>query len=153
VVNQHASIKLNDQAQLSLRLFRALFILSITHEDDYTRSLKSFGSYEPDYIVEFDASLYGSGCVLYKRTSESREIRLGSSSISLESYEFGENSSFQNVAEFIAAICGLAILSYWCPKGSCIWFQGDSVSALTWLETGKFGSIPVSKAPHLHLMS
>ena len=49
----------------SLRLFRALFILSIIiREESWTPSLESFEVANPQLIVEFDANLFGGGVII-----------------------------------------------------------------------------------------
>ena len=129
---------------LTLRLFRAIFILSVARHEALSRPLMSFRSMIPQLIIEFDASLFGGG-VLYYQCCESREVFLGSVSFPLEKLCFGSDSAFQNSAEFITAVIGLIVAMKFSPVGTCVMFRGDSETALTWLETGKFRSLLITK--------
>jgi hypothetical protein len=107
--------------------------------------MSSYRSESPQVIVEFDASLFGAGVILYRVDSEGREIYLGSASFSLKLLQFFDDSSFQNTSEFIAAVMGLIIAIKYCSPETKVRFRGDSVCALNWLETGSFRSIWITK--------
>jgi hypothetical protein len=144
--NQYVHISLDEQMVLTLRLFRAIFLLSIAREDLFTRPLTSFKTESPQLVIEFDASLFGCGALLYDVSNhETDEVLLGSVSFSSEIWEFGDRSEFQNTAEFTAAVVGLIIAMKFCGQGTRVGFRGDSMSALRWLETGKFRSSLITK--------
>jgi hypothetical protein len=138
--------------RLTLRLFRAIFILSVARHEVLSRPLKSFQSVSPQLIVEFDASLFGGG-ILYYQCCESREVLLGSVSFSLDILCFGTDSTFQNSAEFITAIIGLIVAMKFSPIGTHVMFRGDSETALSWLETGKFRSLLITKVATVFIYS
>lgn len=147
--NQHVCIHLTDQLVMTLRLFRAIFIMGILRDDLFSRPFRSFRMIQPQIVIEFDASLFGCGVILYA-ISGTEERFLGSVSVSLSTLKFGHDSSFQNAAEFIAAVVGLVVTMKLCEPGTCVKFRGDSISALTWLQTFKFKSILIHKMATLY---
>ena len=64
-----------------------------------TSRMESFQPERLEYIVEFDASLSGTGILWFKRLSDGTEVSLGGSAVDLRGFEFGADSSFQNTAE------------------------------------------------------
>ena len=77
-------------------------------EVQFSRALGSFRIHQPAWIVEFDASLTGSGILWYHRpSSEAQEVLLGGCSVDITSLGFGTDASYQNTAEFIAASLGV----------------------------------------------
>ena len=68
------------------------------------------------------------------------------------------NSSYQNVAEFTAAVVGLIALIRTCvkerkPLPEAVIFMGDSISALTWLDKEKHkGSLAFGASTLLNLI-
>jgi hypothetical protein len=138
--SRHTSIFINNDARISLLVFRALFTLAMTHEDIFARPLFSFCPRCPEWIIEFDASLFGGGVVVHKVGPDQRETRLGACQFSLYSLDFQDDSSFQNTSEFLAAIVGLMLAIRLGCSGASVCFRGDSISALTWLESGRFRS-------------
>ena len=148
---EHVSVDLSRSAKMALRLFRAIFLVAMLDEGKFTRSFYSFQRVlEPDYIIEFDASLFGCGILLYK-CENGRELYLGATSFSIEQLRFGMDSTFQNAAEFTAGVLGLVVLSKICEKGSSVVFRGDSCSALTWLEEGRFRSNFITRMAFVYI--
>jgi hypothetical protein len=94
--NQYVHVRLPEDAQRALRLFRALFILSIAREDVFARPMESYRSVDPQVIVEFDASLFGGGVIVRHVVGDRQEVVLGSACFSLESLKFYDESAFQN---------------------------------------------------------
>jgi hypothetical protein len=131
--NQHTSIFINNDARISLLVFRALFTLAMTHEDIFARPLFSFCPRCPEWIIEFDASLFGGGVIVHKVGPDQCETRLGACQFSLYSLDFQGDSSFQNTSEFLAGIVGLMLAIRLGCSGASVCFRGDSISALTWL--------------------
>ena len=77
---------------------------------------------------------------------------MGGSAVDLSSLDFGEDSSYQNVSEFIAATMGLVGLRLLlardgssAPLGN-VEMRGDSMAALTWTKTERFRSDLVGNA-------
>jgi hypothetical protein len=123
---RHTSIFISNDARISLLVFRALFTLAVTHEDIFARPLLSFCPRCPEWIIEFDAS-FGGGVI-------------GACQFSFHSLDFQNDSSFQNTSEFLVAIVGLMLAIRLGCLGASVCFRGDSISALTWLESGRFRS-------------
>lgn len=132
---RHATFLLPDEAQRAIRGWRAMLYMVSFNEQQYTRRLVSFQPESLEYIVEFDASLTGAGILWYKRLSDGTEVSLGGSAVDLKGFEFGSDSSFQNTAEYIGCIIGMAGLAILGIRDADIEVRGDSVAALTWAET------------------
>lgn len=133
--NRHALFSLPEEAQMAIRGWRAMLYLVSFDEQRYTRRMESFQPEQLEYIVEFDASLSGAGILWFKRMTDGSEVSLGGSAVDLRGFEFGSDSSFQNTAEYIACIIGMAGLALLGVRGTDIEIRGDSVAALTWAET------------------
>jgi hypothetical protein len=88
--------------------------------------------------VEFDASLTGIGIIWYMRDADGAERMVGGSAVTLLPFDFGEDSSYQNLAEFMAATLGLLGLLILGIEASCLCLRGDSVSALTWAHAERY---------------
>ena len=95
----------------------------------------------------FDGCLDGSGVIWYGGQSataifQDARIRgltaLGGAAVDLRSLGFGDDSSFQNVSEFISLLIGVvgAIAMGW--DISSVLFVGDSQTELTWAREGRF---------------
>ena len=128
--------KLREETRRVLCVFRALFILSLLEEKRFTRSFESFTTSPPALIVEFDASLFGGGILCFDAHGEV----VGACAVDLGRLQFGEDSKFQNSAEFLISVVGLLVaLKVWGrPEPLTVGFRGDSVTALRWIETESF---------------
>lgn len=142
----HALFPLSHEATVAIQCWRAMLCLVRYHEKEFTRTLESFMPTKPGIIVEFDSSLSGAGLIWYARQDGAEEVR-GVSAVDLSFLEFGDDSSFQNLAEFIGAILaviGHVVLGH---TGSSLALRGDSVTALTWAITERpRGSIVTNAA-------
>ena len=132
---RHALFVLPDEAQRAIRGWRAMLYLVSFDEQRYTRRMNSFQPESWEYIVEFDASLTGAGVLWYKRLDDGTEVSMGGSAVDLRGLGFGSDSSFQNTAEYIGCIIGMAGLALLGVRDADIEVRGDSVAALTWAET------------------
>ena len=136
--SRHATFLLSDEAKLAIRCWRAMLYLLRFDEEKFSRSLDSFDvTTPPCYIIEFDASLTGAGVLLFQRVGGA-EVCLGCSAVDLSSLQFGTDSSFQNVSEFIGVILGIIGLVKLGVRDVDILVRGDSISALTWVETERY---------------
>ena len=118
-------------------MWRATLALVELNEAQFTRPLDSFKSHDVQFIVEFDASLKGIGLLRYKRDSNENEIALGASAVDITSMNFGCDSSFQNVAEYIGGLIGLVGLLKLGISNVAVEFRGDSLTALSWAKKVK----------------
>ena len=144
--NIYASFYLTAEAKIAIKSWCAMLCLVRYHEVEFTRTLESFAPAIPVMIAEFDASLHGAGLIWYSR-SNSSEVERGVCTVDLSFLRFGDDSSFQNLSEFIGAILGVAghiILGH---QGQSLTLRGDSVTALTWALTERSrGSIVTNAA-------
>ena len=77
---------------------------------------------------------------------------MGGSAISILGLAFGDDSSYQNVSEFIGATLGMIGLVKLGIKGVDVTMRGDSVSALTWVTTERYRGSNVSNASMVFTM-
>ena len=103
-------------------------------ETDFTRTLESFVPAASAVTAEFDASLKGAGVVWYG-TIDGAEGAGGVCAVDLSFLGFGEDSSFQNLSEFIGAVIAVAGQVIMGLHGQTMSLRGDSVTALTWAIT------------------
>lgn len=135
--NEHSSYVLDDDVIRLLQIFRAIFLSAMLDEVSFTCDLFSFMSDQAQITVEFDASLTGGGILFFNSVDGSY---LGASTIDLNSLGLLSNSSFQNYAEFLIAIIGMIGSIFLQPNIQRIAFKGDSLTALSWLLSGKIKS-------------
>ena len=96
-------------------------------------------------MAEFDASLAGIG-VIWFDVQGGNEVAMGVCALSTESLDFKDDSSFQNLSEFIAAIVavlGFVRLGY---TGKNLILRGDSITALQWAITERTRGSIVTRA-------
>ena len=141
----HALFSLSSEAIVAIQCWRAMLCLVRHRESEFTRSIASFAPETPTVVVEFDSSLSGAGLIWYSRVSGA-EVAMGVGAADLLFLGFGEDSSFQNLSEFlgaILAILGQVALGY---QGRSVALRGDSVTALTWAITERPRGERVTKA-------
>jgi hypothetical protein len=94
-------------------------------------TIESFVPTVPAVIAEFDASLSGAGLIWYT-VENGAEVDKGVCAVDLTFLEFGTDSSFQNLSEFIGTI--LAVIGQIAIglSGQSLALRGDIVTALTW---------------------
>lgn len=141
----HASFILSAEARIAIMCWRAMLFLVRYDEVQFTRTLDSFSLPTSPIVAEFDSSLSGAGLIWYNR-SEGTEVEVGVCAVDLSFLAFGEDSAFQNLAEFIGAI--LAVVGYIClgHRGRSLALRGDSVTALTWATTERYSGSTVTNA-------
>lgn len=105
--NKKIKFKYRPEAQRSIRMWRATLALVELNEAQFTRSLDSFQSNDVPFIVEFDASLKEIGLLRYTRDKCNIEKAIWASAVDISSMNFGDDSSFQNVAEYTGGLMGL----------------------------------------------
>ena len=145
-IDRHATFAVTEEAKQAIRLWRAMLFLVQYDELRFTRPFQSFnGTAIPTLIVEFDASLSGVGILWFKR-SNSAEVCLGGSAVDLRFLEFQEDSSFQNLSEFLGIILGIVGLVKLGYSNADIELRGDSISALTWAEAERYRGENITNA-------
>ena len=141
----HVSFFLSPEAQVAIQCWRAMLFLVRHDEVHFTRRLDSFSLPISPIVAEFDSSLSGAGLIWYDR-SGSTEVVVGVCAVDLAFLCFGDDSSYQNLAEFIGAI--LAVTGYLRMgyRGRSLALRGDSVTALTWALTERTRGCLVTNA-------
>jgi hypothetical protein len=142
----HASFPIPEEAKIAIKSWQAMLCLVRYEETTFTRTLDSFSPFPPSVTAEFDSSLSGAGVIWYQ-TVNGAEVAMGVCAVSLAFLGFGEDSSFQNLCEFLGAIIaviGHVILG---NRGRTLALRGDSITALTWALTERpRGSIVTNAA-------
>lgn len=133
-------------AMRAVRVFRMFFMLVVVSPERFCRSLSSFEAASAEVIVEYDASLSGVGVLVYLCHPSRAECPVGGVSVDISSLNFGTDSRYQNVSEFIAAVIGLCCLSAVRPGCTRLVFRGDSMTALAWNRSGRARGSIVSNA-------
>ena len=149
--DRHATFLVSQEAKVAIRAWRAMLFLVRYDERRFSRTMESFGNDPPLYIVEFDASLKGAGILWYRRV-RGTEVCVGGSAIDLRFLGFGEDSSYQNLSEYIGGILGLIGLIKLGIKGLNVEMRGDSISALTWAQTERCRGEIVTNASFVFTM-
>jgi ribonuclease HI len=136
--NRQATFLLKEEAKQAIRMWRAMLFLLSSAEVVFGRNLETFRENPViSWIVEFDSSLEGSGGLLYRIDQDGVEVCLGGFAVALSSFGFADDSSYQNTAEYIGVILGLVALAKIGVRGVDVELRGDSITALTWAETGR----------------
>ena len=99
----HALFNLSAEAIVAIQCWRAMLCLIRHREIEFTRTIASFTPETPTIVAEFDSSLSGAGLIWYRRDSGA-EVAVGVGAADLLFLGFGEDSSFQNLSEFLGAI-------------------------------------------------
>ena len=133
----HASFQLSIKACQVIRYFRVLLGLIAVNNVEFSRPLKSFKQTSSNIVIEFDASLTGIGLLYYER-SDVGEVLIGGGAVDISILNFESEASFQNTAEFIAAVLGIRGLEQLGIRPESVCLRGDSITALTWASTGRF---------------
>lgn len=132
--DRHATFFLSEEAKCAIRCWRAMLFLVGYDEAKFTRTLESFDKRPAQYVVEFDASLTGAGVLIYQRLN-AVEVCVVATATDLQKIEFGNDSSFQNTAEYVGAILGILGLLKLGVSNEGNELRGESLSALTWART------------------
>ena len=141
-----ATVKLDDHAVRTLRVFRALLACAAVDEVRWTRPMSTFSAHEGvDLTVQFDASLTGAG-VLWIVEEGGREECVGAASFDFGSWGVEGSSAFQNTCEFMGLFLGVLGVRVLFPAVKRVALRGDSVTALTWCSKRSFKGAQVSNA-------
>jgi hypothetical protein len=142
----HALFVVSAEAKIAIKCWQAMLCLVRYQEPRFTRTLESFSHTFPLTIAEFDASLAGAGLIWYQRMNGA-EVAVGVCAVDISFLNFGSDSSYQNLSEFIGAILAVFGHVFMGNKGKSLALRGDSVTALTWAITERpRGSIVTNAA-------
>jgi hypothetical protein len=124
-------------ARIAVWMWRAMLCLLHLNEATFGRTLDSFRPRPAEVMVEFDASLSGFGLVI----SDMREGRLLGCGSALFPFHLGEQSRWQNSAEFIAIVIAIISLVQLGYSNVGIKVRGDNVSSMKWGKEEHFTSV------------
>jgi hypothetical protein len=74
--------------------------------------------------------------VIWFKLEDGREEAIAYASMDITILRFGKDASYQNTAEYIAALMGAHGMTLMGLGGEPVMHRGDSVSALTWTQKG-----------------
>jgi hypothetical protein len=103
----------------------------------YCVRLESFRKRKPTVVVCFDASLTATG-ILIQGVREDGSLQVVRAAALVFPFELGEDSSFQNTAEFLSLVVAFVLLVRIGLAGAPVEIRGDSVSALSWAFKERF---------------
>jgi hypothetical protein len=141
----YALFSLSAEATVAVQCWRAMLCLVRQQETEFTRTIESFVLTVPAVIAEFDSSLSGAGLIWYA-VEDGAEVAKGVCAVDLTFLEFGTDSSFQNLSEFIGAIIAVMGQIALGLAGQSLALRGDSVTALTWSITERVRGSLVTNA-------
>ena len=123
-------------------------------EEKFTRSIHTFTLVEPRLYIQSDACLFGLGILIYG--GPNRDIPMGGSAVDISQFGFGEDSSFQNVSEFVAAVMGTVMIIkmglLFMIKDWGVGLRGDSITAITWITKERYRGESVSNAAMVYTL-
>jgi hypothetical protein len=132
----HMSFPFSEEAKMEVRMWRAwLYLLSVDTKS-YSRPFYTFRAREPEYVITTDGSLGQLGIIVYKLT-DLGEACVGCCAVSIASFGFGDDSSYQNTCEYIGMVLGVLVLVRLGVRRVDVVIRGDSKSALSWMDKGK----------------
>lgn len=141
----YATFAFTEEAKIAVMCWRAMFYLVKTREVEFTRTLDSFSPAHPTVLAVFDSSLKGVGVIWYDIKGVAEVVR-GYCAIDITGLNFLDDSSYQNLAEFIGAIVAVAGHVTYGQRGKNMMLRGDSITALTWAITERARGAIVTKA-------
>lgn len=143
---RHVQIVISPEATLSIVMWRAMLYLMAGHEARYARPLASFRLKAASWGIQTDASLSGAGGICFQRGADGSRIVRGGFAVDLGPMEFGCDSSFQNVSEFVGIVMGLVALALIGVRDVALEVEGDSRAALAWAQSNCFRSSSATRA-------
>ena len=138
--HSHAVFQLPAHAIRAVEVWRGTLLSLQLDPAVFSRPIHTLGTRHAEYLIEYDACLSGVGLILSALDSMDRRSLICAAKLSLLDFHFGEDSSYQNVSEFIAVVSGLAMLAGLGIHGAGIRIIGDNTSSLSWCVHQRFHS-------------
>ena len=107
----HVVFPLTQEQMAAVWMMRILLLLTVVSGLQYTRTFDSFSlrDLDPEWTIEYDASLDGIAIIWFQRQPDGSEVAMGCYAASLKDMGLSaDGSGRMNTAEFIAGIRGLA---------------------------------------------
>lgn len=145
--DRHVTFPMSKACVMAVETWRYFLIEAQLRPTVFSRSLTSFASKHIAATIVWDASLYGIGAVLFAGDGVSGSVlRVLKVPLSAESFPFGQDSQYQNLAEYLGVTLGIAVLVRSGFTRCGIRIIGDSVTALQWTVEGTFVQGPHDRA-------
>lgn len=126
-------VEVSQAAVTAIQLWRAMLCMGVYAPDFFCRAMHTYAYPPSQFVVQFDASLQGIGILWWRLTGDGGETLVGGASMSLVRLGFEDDSRYQNTAEYIAVVVGLASLAaFFGVCDEAVVLKGDSVTALEW---------------------
>ena len=135
--NRHASKILSPAAKECLLLWRMFACILRLDPTNYAREITSFNRCTSQYLLEYDASLSGIGIIIYALDTRAQWVEHIVSRADFP-FDLGQDSSYQNTAEFTAIVMGVALLANTGVVGAQIDLLGDNTTSLAWANKEQF---------------
>ena len=122
---------------MAVQMFRSVLAMSVLRRHEFTRPIESFitatARSESTVLIVTDACLTGLGVLVYGWRPGDRWVPLGGAAhVSIAAFGWAGISDFQNTAEFVGLLCGVAVaVRLGLPLTDAV-FSGDSKTALEW---------------------
>jgi len=139
--------EISQDARMDLEMWKAFLCLLVPHENKFARQLESFQVQRATIKIEYDASLTGFGYVISEIQHDEQWKIISFLGLDFPFQQDTKNdSSFQNVCEFIAVVSALTCL--WTLKYNHFNYIliGDNVSSLSWCQRGRSNSVLARRA-------
>jgi len=147
------SLSLSPETQVCIKRWRAFLCLQELEPEKYRRSMLDFTEREPEFIIQYDASLEGFGILISRlREGGSRELIMVSGFMvdgrfaREKMFDLRGDSGFQNSMEFLAIVVALALMRQEGIRDSRVQVLGDNISSLSWATCERFCTGPSENA-------
>lgn len=134
---QRARIRLGKVQLRALDMWISTLAMLEFGKADFARPIHTIPWRRPQFLIEYDASLYGLGIILSELDVEGAECGVESKPRFMRAikmpipYDLGSDPSFQNSTEFLAVVMGMACLVSLGCKGAGVRVKGDNRSSLS----------------------
>ena len=153
--NKNARLRLSKRQMNAVWMVRALLIVAVTREKDFTRTFTSFNNQQrdPQWAIEYDASLEGIGLIWFERKNSGAEIAVGGCAVNLTRWKWEKKGSgMMNFVEFLAGTIGIKALADRGIRNVAIKVRGDNKAAMKWAKDKTFRSDRAGRVAVGHVM-
>jgi ribonuclease HI len=116
------------------------------------RDLDSFRPRSNKVIIEFDGSLRGVGARVILPGVNGLETVISACAATFQTFDLGEDSSYQNGVELLAFAAGLALAVKSGFARHEIHLRGDSMTVLNWVSSGRDGAASTLAYPAMMIV-
>jgi len=142
-----AAITLSEEARACIARWRAFFCQLMMEPEKFRRKLTDLTVMPVEWVIEYDASLYGVGTKIFRlsgKNLETETLMLVSGTVT--PFELEGDSGNQNTMEFIAVVIGLGLLAAEGVRDVRFRLRGDNKTSLAWSQKQRFKTGPSEAA-------